>query len=166
MGTLVSTLGTIGTALGTVQTIGKAFNDLSGNSLAERQRDQAMRDLQRQQNQQTAEAQQRADEQRRKIEIDATDAERRRRAALKRSIAKRNARFGASGIGGGKSGSREAILLGLYNESETEKKQREDLDKLRFQSITNDLSNIASRNILEKTQLSERQKLDRIVDSY
>ncbi|PCH98421.1 MAG: hypothetical protein COB76_07090 [Alphaproteobacteria bacterium] len=165
MGTFASTLGTINTTLGTLQTIGKAVGTLSGGSMAKRQRDYAMRNLKRQQSQKTTEATANANAQRQKIELDAVGAERRRRSALKRSVAKRNARFGATGIGGG-SGSREAILLGLYNESESEKKQREDLDKLRFSSINNDLSNVAARNILEKTQFSERQKLERIADSY
>lgn len=165
MGTFLPVLGTIGTTIGTIQTIGKAFNTLSGDSLQKRQRELAMSDLQRQQAQASSEAQARANEQRQKILLDSEQAESRRRSALKRSIAKRNARFGATGIGGG-SGSREAILLGLYNESEAEKKQREDIDKLRFNAIDNDLANLSSRNILEKTRLSERQKLESIADSF
>ena len=167
MGNLTSVLGTLTSTLGAVQTIGSAFDKLSGkgDDLSRAYQNQAMRDLQRQQAQQVADTTARAETERQKITLDSADAEKRRIAALKRSIAKRNARFGATGVGG-TGGSREAVLLGLYNESDDEKKQREELDKLRFSSIDNDLSSLASRNILQKTQLSERQKLDRIADSY
>lgn len=165
MGTFLPVLGTISTTLGTLHSLGKTFNTLSGNDYADAKRDQAMRDLQRQQAQQQSEAQQRADQQRQQIALNAEQAEQARRSALKRAMAKRNARFGASGIGGA-NGSREAIMLGLYNESEDEKKQREALDKIRYDSITSDLNNLNSRNILERTEMAENNRLSRLADSY
>ena len=167
MGTLVPVLGTLTKTIGAISTIGGAFNTLAGNDDALRRRgqEQAMRELQNRQAQSTAEAQAQADKNRAQIALDAKTAEATRLAALKRAVAKRNARNGAAGIGG-LGGSREAVLLGLYNESETEKKNREDLDKLRYNAIDSDLGLNASRNILEQTQLAERQRLDNIVSRY
>lgn len=169
MGTLLPVLGAITKTVTAFEALGGAIETISGNNRGEgvlrAQQDQAMRDLQRQQAQRTAETEVDARAARDKIALDAADAERRRLVALKRAVAKRNARFGATGIGGD-AGSREAILLGLYNESDAEKQQREDLDKLRYAAIDNDLSSLNSRNILEQTQLAERQKLTRLAQGY
>lgn len=167
MGTFTSVLGTLTQTLGAIQTIGTAVDTLSGNARdnARAQQRHAMDALIARQNQAMGEAQQKAATERKKIELDAKAEEDRRRAALKRAMAKRNAAFGASNIAGG-SGSREAVLLGLYNESEEERKQREELDKLRFNVIDTDLSNLQSRNILTQTQLAEQQRLQSLGSRY
>lgn len=169
MGTLLPVLGAITQTVTAFEALGGAIDTISGNNRGEgvlrAQQDQAMRDLQRQQAQQTSDAEADAKAARDKVALDAAESERQRLSALKRAVAKRNARFGAAGISGD-TGSREAILLGLYNESDAEKQQREDLDKLRYAAIDSDLSSLNNRNILEQTQLAERQKLTRLAQGY
>jgi hypothetical protein len=164
MGTLVPVLGTLTKTIGAVSTIAGAVDSVTGNS-QKQQQEQAMRNLQAQQQQQSTEAQATADEKRNLINLEAQEAEDIRKAALKRAIAKRNAKFGATGIGG-TGGSREAILLGLYDESDTEKQRQAELDKLRFNAIDNDLSNLQSRNILQQTQLAEQQRLQSLSSRF
>ena len=167
MGTIVPVLTTLTKTVGAISAFGGAVNTLTGydDKLQRQRQDQAMRDLQARQQQQLAEANADAAEKRAQIALSAEEAEDRRRAALKRAIAKRNARFGATGIGGS-GGSREAVLLGLYDESEAEKQRAKGLDKLRYSAIDTDLSNLTSRNILEQTQLSESQRLSALASRY
>lgn len=86
------------------------------------------------------------------IALNAQKAEEERRAALRRAVSRQRAVFGSQGIGSN-GGSSEAVLLGLFEESEQEKSRREALDS--------NLSNTRSLNLLQATQLAERQKLSR-----
>jgi hypothetical protein len=167
MGTFVPVLGALTKTVGALSTIGTAFNTISGGDerLRRAQQDQAMRNLQARQAQGDAQASAQASQQRATIALDAQEADDRRRAALKRAVAKRNAQFGATGIGGA-GGSREAVLLGLFDESESEKQNRENLDKIRYGAIDNTLGFNASRNVLEQTELKNRQRLDDIANRY
>ncbi len=89
-----------------------------------------------------------------------------RRAALKRAVARRRAEVGASGIGGGAGGSTQAVLLGLFDETEDELNERQVLDTLRTRALDLSLSNNNAINILQRTQLQERQKLSRISTNF
>lgn len=88
-----------------------------------------------------------------------------RRAALKRAVARQRAAFGGSGIAQG-SGSSQAVLLGLYNETEEELAQRERMDNLRSSALDQNLSQQKSLNVLQYEQLKQRQKLDNAVSTY
>jgi len=167
MGTFLPVLGAVTQTVGALSTIGSAFNTISGGDDRYRraQQDQAMRDLKARQAQGNAEAQANAEQQHSTIALEAKEADERRRAALKRAVAKRNAQFGATGIGGS-GGSREAVLLGLFDESETEKQNRKNLDKIRYGAIDNNLGFNSSRNVLEQTELKNRQRLDDIANRY
>lgn len=91
---------------------------------------------------------------------DAQFAENERIQTLRRAVARQRARFGAQGVGNN-GGSSEAVLLGLFEESEQEKLKREQLDALRNQSARLGVENQHSMNLLEITSLAERQNLQR-----
>lgn len=71
--------------------------------------------------------------------------ERRRRAALKRALAERKARFGAQGISPG--GSAEAVLAGLATEAEHQDAEERSLARTRI-NLINDQSAYAKRRSL------------------
>lgn len=95
---------------------------------------------------------------REQIRLTAEQAETERRSALKRAIAKQRAQFGADGIGSG-GGSSQAVLLGLFDESEEERAQRDSLDALKNAGIDQSLGQQSRVNTLQLTQLRERNRL-------
>jgi len=101
---------------------------------------------------------------REKISIDAADAETRRRQALRRAVAKQRAQFGAQGISNGASS--EAVLLGLFNESDAERADRENLDNLRLKALGQKEAAVKEKNLLEKTQLVEKQRLQNLTSIF
>lgn len=91
--------------------------------------------------------------------------EQNRRAALKRAVARQRARFGGSGISQG-SGSSEAVLLGMFDETEEELAQRERLDSLRSGALDQRLAQSNSLNVLQYEQLRQRQDLNNVSSNY
>lgn len=89
-----------------------------------------------------------------------------RRAALRRAMARQRAQFGASGIGNANKGSSEAVLLGLFAENEDELNSRAAMDSLRSRALDMAVSDRASLNVLQRTQLQERQRLERNLGSF
>nr|BDD44018.1 hypothetical protein 11 [Alphaproteobacteria bacterium] len=87
-------------------------------------------------------------------------ADEERRAALRRAVARQRASFGSQGVGSN-GGSSEAVLLGLFEESEAEQERRNKLDQTRSAAMDNNLGQTRSLNLLQATQLAERQKLSR-----
>ncbi|MCF8496732.1 MAG: hypothetical protein K9G62_08740, partial [Alphaproteobacteria bacterium] len=128
----------------------------------EAQQKLALRQLQEQQKLQQSQIEAGTAIERERLTLSAQTAEDARRTALRRAVARQRAQFGASGTGNAGGGSGQAALLGLFDESEDELRSRERLDSLRSQALDQDLSNRASLNVLQRTQLQERQKLDRI----
>ncbi len=97
--------------------------------------------------------------------LDAQETERTRRQALKRAVARQNALYGAQGISTN-DGSAEAVLLGLFSESEEEQAQRSKSDQLREAALQQSLSNQSQLNLLQQTQLQERQRINLITDFF
>lgn len=87
-------------------------------------------------------------------------ADEERRAALRRAVARQRASFGSQGVGSS-GGSSEAVLLGLFEESEVEQQRRNRLDQTRSAALDSNLAQTRSFNLLQATQLAERQKLSR-----
>lgn len=148
---VAATVGTVAQAVNSGRERGKA-NDLALNQLQQQQRlnqkivtDKA--NLQRQQLAETARA-----------------AETERRLSLKRAVARQRAEFGGRGVTSG-DGSSEAVLLGLFDESEDEKNARERLDKIKLQGINQDLNNLTRKNTLIYTQQKQKNDLNSIGDS-
>lgn len=115
------------------------------------------RELQRQQTEQLRQMAENSALEKEKIRLTAEQAETERRAALRRAIAKQRAKYGASGIESS-GGSSQALLLGLYDESEEERQQREALDTLKNQAIDQNLDQQQRINTLQLTQLKERSR--------
>lgn len=90
-----------------------------------------------------------------------SQADEERRAALRRAVARQRAQFGAQGVGSN-AGSSEAVLLGMFEESEDEQKRREQIDTMRSNALDQNLNQTRSLNLLEATQLAERQRLARL----
>ena len=135
-------------------------------SAARRQQQNAMDQLQHLQDEELRKAQENAALEKQKIFANAETAETKRQAALKRAVARQRARYGGSGIEANSSGSAQALLLGMFDESEDEKRQRETLDNLRFNALDQDIEQRQRMNVLQRTQLAEKQKIERSMSAY
>ena len=168
MGNIQPLIYEINSTLGAINGIANGFGNLTGNrgqtKALRAQQDLAMKSLQEQQALSTREAREKAERDRAKIALDAKAEEDRRRDALRRAIARQNVNRGAGGVS--KSGSNEAILLGLYNESGEDRSYNKSLDQLRYNTIDSGLYDLNQRNVLERTQLAERQRLEREIGRY
>lgn len=151
---LASTLNTVNTIVGTVQT-------LSGNSPSQQSQDLALRQLQERQRLQEAQLAQSNALEREKIALQAAADEEDRQRALRRAVARQRASFGGSGVGSG-GGSSQAVLLGLFDESEDDLQSRTALDNLRARALDLDSTQTRSLNLLQATQLSQRNNLNRL----
>ena len=149
------------TAVSAVSHVVDTVQTLSGNSDAQRQQDLALRQLQERQRLEAQQVSQDSALEREKIALQATQDEEARRAALKRAVARQKTLFASSGIGtsGGSSG---AVLLGLFDETEDELARREQLDNLRNKALNVNEAQSRSLNLLQATQLSERNNLNRL----
>ena len=145
------------------QGIGLVSN-VTSNRQSENSQALALQQLQARQAEEERQQAQDAALSRAQISAQAQEAERQRRSALKRAVARQRARFGGSGVSSN-GGSSEAVLLGLFEESDAERAQRERLDNLRFGAIDQNLEQQQSLNVLQREQLRERQKLNNLSSS-
>lgn len=88
----------------------------------------------------------------------------RRQKALRRSVARQKTLFSAQGISPSDSGSNEAVLLGLVNDSLLDQNEQDQLTNLRNTALNQSLSQQSQKNLLEATQLRERQNLQNFID--
>ncbi|MBP2301589.1 hypothetical protein [Azospirillum picis] len=86
-------------------------------------------------------------------------AEQRRLTALRQAVGRTRAGLGARGLSA-QDGSGEAILLGLTNASETERKDAHATEQLKRGAIQQGLDETRRRNLLELSQLADRQRLE------
>lgn len=128
-----------------------------------RQQDQALAQLQGRQALDEQLASQNAALEKQKIASEAASAELRRKQALKRAVARQKTLFSAQGLGGDEGGSNEAVLLGYMNASEEEAAQNQQLADLRRNALDQSLAAQKQRNLLEATQLAQRQSLARYI---
>ncbi|MBK6896952.1 MAG: transporter [Alphaproteobacteria bacterium] len=159
---VLSLLGTVGSVvsagtaiLGGVQTLAGA-----GNRQQEKEDRLALDQLKRQQTLQQRQLEEKAALERQQIALNAKLTEDQRQTALRRAVARQRANFGAQGVGSA-TGSSQAVLLGLFDESDDERQRREELDALRVTALDQNVSQNRALNILQRTQLSERQKIQR-----
>ena len=148
----VGTLNTLGQVVGAVQT-------LSGNSNSRHEQDLALLQLQERQRLEQARLAQSNALEREKIATQTAQDEEDRRAALRRAVARQRASFGGQGISAS-GGSAQAVLLGLFDETEDEINRRTELDSLRTRALDLGESQNRSLNLLQATQLQQRQKLN------
>ena len=134
-------------------------NDTASRN-AQASQEQAVQDLQTRQSEQERQLAQDATLERTRIAEATAQAEGDRKAALKRAVARQRARFGSSGITASSGGSAQAVLLGLFEESEDEKVQRDKLDSLRLGALDQNQDQQKRFNVIQRTQLQERQKIN------
>lgn len=171
MGSTVSNLGSLVSTVSSVVNNANAISSTLGISQRQAeeerrkelraQQDLALAQLQAQQDLDMRQAETDAALERQKMAQDTATAEEDRKRALKRAVARQRASFGSAGVSSNNGGSSEAVLLGLFEESEEEKQRRESLDALRHQAINTDLTNRINSNTLRRTQLEEKQRLQR-----
>ncbi len=128
----------------------------------QRTQDNALGELKAKQNAQMGAMQQNAALDRAKIGEQSAQSDKARRDALKRAVARQRAKFGSSGISAGTGGSSEAVLLGMFEESDGQRSEREKLDSLRLRAIDQNIAQQNSFNVLQRTQLQQRQNLSNI----
>lgn len=100
------------------------------------------------------------------IAAESQKEETKRLTALKRAVARQRAQFGSAGITPSSSGSAEAVLLGLFEESEEEKAARDRLDALRYQALDSDVAYKNRINVLELSEAREKQKIGQATSLY
>ncbi len=147
----------------TVTALEKTFGALNnaGGNAAERQQELAMQQLRQQQKFQEGQLAQNSALERQRLALQSSQDETERRQSLKRAVSRQRALFGSSGIGSG-AGSSEAVLLGLFDESDEEREKREQLDAVRGRALDLNAEQNRSLNLLQATQLAQRQKLARL----
>lgn len=151
--TAVQVLGAANTVLGAVN----RFQDNSGDR--EYKQTKALQDLE------IRNAQERAALEKEQIRLSGEDAERERRNALRRAVAKQRAIYGGEGISSG-DGSARAVLLGLFDESDDERKEREALDTLKTTALDTGITQQKRLNTLQLTQLKEKNRLNRYTAGF
>jgi len=142
----------VGLVTNVVSTFGDAADEKDSQN-------QALMALRRRQNENIQQAQEDAALERDKIVSSAKQADLQRRKALKRAVARQRANFAGSGITG-RGGSSEAVLLGLFDESDIERQDRARLDQLRFNALDQNLDQRQRLNLIQRAELQERNKLN------
>ena len=159
LGTIASVVGSASSIAGNIAALGQDPQKEAKADL-QRQQELALKQLREQQEAAASNAQAETDLQKTQIAATSSAEEAQRRAALKRAVARQRAAFGAQGIGS-TDGSSEAVLLGLFDESDRDRQDRERLDGIRTAALDRDLSARNGLNVLQLAQLQERQKLER-----
>jgi hypothetical protein len=158
--TVNSAFSAVSNLRGNVQDTSNAAADAARQQMIAEQ-NQALIQLQQRQALDEQQGVQAAALEKQKIALDSAQAEEQRQAALRRAVARQKAAFGSSGISPS-GGSADAVLLGLFDESEDELKRREQLDSLKTTALDLDTSQTRSVNVLQSTQMAERNKLQRL----
>ena len=159
---VLSLLGTVGSVVSAGTEILGGVQTLAGVSNRHQEKEDrlALDQLKRQQTLQQRQLEEKAALERQQIALNAKLTEEQRQTALRRAVARQRANFGAQGVGSA-TGSSQAVLLGLFDESDDERQRREELDALRVTALDQNVSQNRALNILQRTQLSERQKIQR-----
>ncbi|MBU6234531.1 MAG: hypothetical protein KGQ41_01690 [Alphaproteobacteria bacterium] len=160
---LLSSFGVPG-VIGTVAS--ELISQNSARKQARAEQDQALVQLQERQRADEAVAMQNAVLQRKQIEEEAMAAEERRKQALRRAVARQRTLFSAQGLGASAQGSNEAVLLGLLNDSAAEADSAASLDTLKKTALDQGLEQQRQKNLLETTQLAQKQVLSRYLQGY
>jgi len=84
--------------------------------------------------------------------------EKNRKAALRRAVASQKAKFGSQGVSSS-GGSSEAVLLGIIEDSEDDQQESDNVSSLKLAAIDQDLNQEKALNVLQRTQLEERNNL-------
>lgn len=132
----------------------------------ELQQGEALKQLQERQRNEETMTLQNAELEKQRIAADSQASEARRMAALRRAVARQKTLFSAQGLGSSGAGSNEAVLLGLYNDSDTEGEEQTKISNLRNTALDQNLAQQKQKNLLELSQMAERQNLQRYLYRY
>jgi colicin import membrane protein len=119
------------------------------------------------QDQATADQAQQADVavRRAQIETSAASDEAARLKALRKTVGRTRASLGAGG-GGTSDGSGEAVLLGLVADTNQSQQEADAIDRLRTQALSQEVADTRTSNLLERSQLAEKQRLELFSNAY
>lgn len=119
------------------------------------------------QDQATADQAQQADVATRRAQIESSAAsdEAARLKALRKTVGRTRASLGAGG-GGTSDGSGEAVLLGLVADTNQSQSQADAIDRLRTQALSQEVADTRTSNLLERSQLAEKQRLELFSNAY
>lgn len=119
------------------------------------------------QDQEAAAEAQRADIETRRAQIQASAEadEAARRDALRRAVGRTRTSLGTRG-GGTSDGSGEAVLLGLVNRTDADSRNAQAVERLRGQALSREVEDSRRRNLLDQSQLAERQRLELFGNAY
>ncbi len=168
MGAIVPTITSLTSTIAAVDSLVNQVENFSGSAREDQLRGQqnlALRQLQEQQAAQERNLATQTALEREKIRAGSEAAEQQRLSALRRAVARQRASYGAQGIGAD-DGSAEAVLLGLFEESDEARAERERLDDIRNRALEQDLESRQALNVLQLSQLRERQKLERAAEGF
>lgn len=173
LSSIVPVVSSIGSpALGTVTQLASAVGAFDQSDAKRRREEQiaqqklALAQLQQNQAAQLSNLETQIGLDRQKLEADSQAAEEQRLSALRRAMARQKTQFASQGVSSGGSGSSEAVLLGLFEESEDERQERARLDEIRNRALDHEFSAQKSLNVLQRSQLKERQRLQRALSDY
>lgn len=159
----LSALSAVNTVKGTIDQV----RDLSGatdrkaeKQLAERQQS-ALNSLRARQDADSVALRANVQNQADQIAANAASDERKRQQALRRAVGRTRAQLGSQGISTA-DGSGEAILLGQMQEAGEEKADADRLNALRIKALEQQQQSEYQRNLLELSELQERQRLERL----
>ena len=85
--------------------------------------------------------------------------------ALRRTVGRTRASLGARG-GGTSDGSGEAVLLGLVADTDQDQREAAATNRLRTQALAQEVTDTRTSNLLERSQLAEKQRLELFSNAY
>ena len=136
------------------------MNDARSHSNQKKSQSLELAQLRERQQANLQDAQERAALSRAELAAKNDAAERDRKAALKRAVARQRAQYGAQGISTA-TGSSEAVLLGLFGTSEDDAAENQRRNVISLSAIDQDLAAQNRLNVIQRTQLKQRQKLEK-----
>ena len=151
--TAIQALGAVNTVLGAVNTFQKDSGRESINQA------KALNDLNLQQQRE------RAALEKEQLKLSADQVEKERQSALRRAVARQRALFGSGGTGSS-DGSARAVLLGLFDESDEDRAQRNALDTLKTKAIDTGVSQSQRINALQLSQLQQRNNINQFTSAF
>lgn len=148
-------LPTLQTAVGVASSLNTITNFVKGSS------SDALENLQDRQAEDLRRTQENASLERAKIQSDREADDRKRKDALRRAVARQRTQFGGQGIST-EGGSGQAILLGLFDENEDQRVERDRLDTLKLNALDQNIAQQKRLNVLQASQLAEKEGIRRL----
>lgn len=106
-----------------------------------------------------------ADAEKQKNLLDLKKSETARQSKLRAALSTQRANFGAQGVGAG-SGSSEAVLQGIFEDSDIERQENAAETEAENKAIDSHLSTQTQLNLLQKQQLKQKSVLGILTDIF